>query len=383
MTIHNSQNMNFIKRTVTILILSLCGLAPVAAQKFVWDVDFGLRFDNREYSGMQYVESNTIFGARLMPQIGLEWNNDSLLAPRHRLMIGVDLSAEFGDDRLDVGPVFYYNYDSRQLDIYAGAFPRESMKGNYSRAFFSDEVLWRDRTLEGFLIRYNGLRNDRNFVEVGIDWDSQKSGKRREKFMMFSAGNLRMPLHTGEWQFDIDLGYETTVYHHAASEEVTGVMDNILAYPYLGAELRSAPHDTRIYLRAGWLQAAQRDRKHGDGFKYPGGLQIELGARWRSLGINNTLYSGGDIMPFYDLADESGTFYGSGLYSGELFYHTSDGLYNRLEAYWEKQLGPAVSFRLSTVHHYDGDKWGWQQMLTLSVKFDNATYFGKSRKTDR
>lgn len=373
-------SMNFLKRTALVLSL-MSGACIACAQGFVWDIGFGLRFDNREYAGMDGVPSETVFGARLMPQAGLEWADaDKLSAPSHRLMIGGDVMATLGARVTWCKPLFYYRYDSRILKIYAGLFPHGVLSHQYPYAFYSDKVRWYDRTLEGVLFQVRLYGN--SSLEAGIDWDSFKSGAQREKFMLFSSGKFDIYSHEDFCKWGIYGGYYATVYHHAGSEVVTGVMDNILVNPYLAGYWRSGSGKWNISARAGWLQAMQRDRKFGDGYLYPGGFYSEIEASWKWFGIRNTLYIGEDIMPYYDAADETGAVYGGGLYFGDMFYHTLDGVYNRLEAYWEARLGHDACLRLSTIHHYDGRKWGWQQLLTIMVKFDNNTKFVKKKKTN-
>jgi hypothetical protein len=58
--------------------------------------------------------------------------------------------------------------------------------------------------------------------------------------------------------------------------------------------------------------------------------------------------------------------YGSGLYWGEPFYRT-DSIYDRLEFYWQPRTGERLFLRFSSVHHYDGHGWSWQQKVRLMV----------------
>ena len=56
-----------------ILLLSAISMSAkdVPKPSFVYDLDFEMRFDNREFATSTFTPSMTIFGARLTPQVGL------------------------------------------------------------------------------------------------------------------------------------------------------------------------------------------------------------------------------------------------------------------------------------------------------------------------
>lgn len=62
--------------------------------RFAYDVDFEMRFDNREYYRSAFSPSMTIFGARLTPSLGLDIYQNRDMS--HRLMVGIDVSKDFG-----------------------------------------------------------------------------------------------------------------------------------------------------------------------------------------------------------------------------------------------------------------------------------------------
>ncbi len=95
------------KRTLIIAILLLAASTLWAADslkvvKFIWDVDFEMRFDNREYEGSDLEESMTIFGARLTPQIGLQLASKAENSATHRLMFGADVMKDFCSNSTDI-----------------------------------------------------------------------------------------------------------------------------------------------------------------------------------------------------------------------------------------------------------------------------------------
>ena len=58
--------------------------------QFVYSVDFGMNFDNREYGDETFAPSGTIFGARLAPSVGFvkgTYNSRHTLMARKRFFI--------------------------------------------------------------------------------------------------------------------------------------------------------------------------------------------------------------------------------------------------------------------------------------------------------
>ncbi len=331
------------------LLLTLCS-ARVFAQRFEWEVLLDSRFDNREYKS-ELNWPQTLFGARLTPQVGIGWGEGS------SLMAGVDLMADFGAGTFATKPdvLFYYKYLSPRFNAYAGVFQRNRTMGSYSTALFSDSVRFYDANLEGLMLQYRG---GHGFVELGLDWNSRISDTRREKFMIFSAGELR-----DRW---LAAGYAMWMYHYAGTLTQSGVVDNVLVNPYLSFDLkRFIPLDS-LTLRVGYLQALQNDRNNENVFVKPGGVLAELRLEWRRFGIFDSFYYGDNIMPYYER-------YGNGLYPGDPFFRTSD-MYNRLEIYWEPIRRDDMRLRIASVHHYDGKVWDWQQVASFSIMLGHEKF---------
>ncbi len=373
------------------------------SNKLQGSVGFDYSFDNREYSGMEFGRSETIFGARLLPEVG--WSSSSQ-GSRHQVMAGVSLTADFGSNRIDsYRPVLYYRYSlddlrrhnsvyviGNRFDMYAGIFSRTVMRAEYSGAFFSDKYLFYNNLLQGLFLYYEGVGG--SYIEAALDWHSRREGSRREKFMLISSGGLKLfdsyskrggrifPRHQspsrqnylsrnyGSSRHTIYAGYNFTMHHHAASDEVSGVMDNMLFYPHAAWSWHA--FNFELDIRAGWLQSFQRDRTGIGGFVMPGGFHGEAGFKmWSGFGIKESIYLGEGLMTYYDAADSAGIPYGEGLYFGDPFYRTGSGVYNRLELFWERNFGAGVNIKVSSIHHYDGSRWGWQQMLSISANIDN------------
>lgn len=347
--------MRIIPRIVALLAAIVSSL-PIAAQELRWEVDFDLNFDNREYAELS-IPSQTLFGARLTPQIGIGWGKG-----QHALMIGTDLTKTFGrDTRFCEDPelMLYYAYRGRQFSATAGAFPRKMLLGDYSGAIASDSVRFYDKNLDGVLLQYRGSGG---FVELGIDWDGIYSVEEREKFRIFSAGEYTRRVFT--------CGYTFSNYHYAGRVGVPGVVDNILINPYIGAKFEHLLPLDRLSLTAGWIQTFQRDRRSGEKGVQPCGGEVRLRVEKWYVGIDNRLYLGDNLMPYFSR-------YGGDLYAGERLYTMEDGAsryYNRTELYYDRTWWSdaiPVTLRAGIVLHFIAGKVATSQMLQLNVAIDN------------
>lgn len=363
---------------------------------FDYDVDFEMKFDNRELYRSDFSNSMTIFGARLTPSVGIVIPQDEL-SLNHRIMLGIDVMKDFGASPISpdlAGPgsdeaagrltnldlfremTLYYklerNTEKTGLELYAGVFPRKAAEGNYSEAFFSDSLKFYDNNLEGLLIK---VRRPRGYWEVGCDWLGQKGQVRKEKFMVFSAGEsfVANSLH---------IGYAAYMYHFAGSTKARGVVDNILLNPYVKFDLGRQMGLQMFEMRLGWLQAMQHDREFVGHYVFPGGGEFDLDVRNWNVGIHNRLFYGTDMMLYYNNVDKGGDKYGTRLYMGDPFYRIHDdgmdgpGLYDRLDLYWEPKLGNMLSLRVSArFHFHDSSYSGCQQIVGLRFNLEEMSRF--------
>lgn len=353
--------------------------------RFAYDVDFEMNFDNREFAKSRFTPSMTIFGARLTPQVGVEVVESN--GAQHRLMAGIDVMKDFGaspvSELIAGGKTdetaaslnnlglfreisIYYNLRKKvhntHMQIYAGIFPRKVMGGEYSQAFFSDSLKFYDNNLEGLLLTF---QRPKAYFEVGCDWMGQYGVARRERFMIFTAGE-------GEILPFMYFGYAGYMLHYANSSQAKGLIDNTLLNPYARFDLTRYAGMQKLSFRLGWLQAMQRDRKSGRGFVYPFGGEFDQEVRQWNVGIHNRMFYGSDMMPYYNGIDNAGLGYGSQVYFGDPLYRIHDdgasdpGFYDRLEVYYEPKIGDFLSLRVSALFHFHGSRYsGCQQMVGL------------------
>ena len=102
--------MNAIRKTLLSLALLLAATLPGKGQQLRWELNFDTQFDNREYSGSRLDGSQTLFGARLTPVVGMGWEG------KHSVMIGVDLQADFGQRASSQTPICSYTISSTPPD---------------------------------------------------------------------------------------------------------------------------------------------------------------------------------------------------------------------------------------------------------------------------
>ena len=341
--------------------------------KFAYDLDFEMNFDNREYYESNFSRSMTVFGARLTPSVGLALQEDN--GAKHKLMLGIDLMKDFGSGAtwdLFEEMTIYYNLDKQvkktRMEIYAGVFPRKVMEGNYSQAFFSDSLRFYDNNLEGLLLKFH---RPKAYFEVGCDWMGQYGATRREKFMIFTAGEGKvLPF--------MSIGYAGYMLHFANSGRSKGLVDNILLNPYARFDFAEKTSLQKLSFRLGWLQAMQRNRAYEGVFVYPGGFEFDQEVRNWNIGIFNKIFYGQDMMPYYNNFDNVGLKYATDLYYGDPFYRIHDdgttgtGIYDRLELYYEPQIGDFLKLRVSALFHFHSTGYsGCQQMVSLLFNLEN------------
>ena len=310
----------FLLRSITLIAMLLMTFRVSAGQaeddkvRFTYDVDYEMNFDNREFDRSRFSKAMTIFGARLTPSVGLTLAQPELKI-NHKLMVGIDVMKDFGASPLSpaLSPeessaslsntalfremTMYYMLDKKTSDgsfeMYAGIFPRKMTGGNYSDAFFSDSLKFYDNNLEGLLLKFH---RPESYWEIGCDWMGKPGYARKEKFMIFSAGESHITPF-------FEVGYAAYMYHFAGSQKARGVVDNILLNPYLKFDFGKQMDMQEFSLRFGWLQAMQHDRVFVGHYVFPCGGEFDLNMRKWNVGIQNRMFYGTDMMPYYNSKD--------------------------------------------------------------------------------
>lgn len=354
------------KKIVLLLACAAAVRGGARAQNLLAGVGFDTRFDNREYTGNAFGESQTLFSARLTPYVGVAW------AGKNRLVAGVDLLQNFGDKSkflTDVKPVFHYRFETRNVQAYAGIFDRKALRGDYSRAFFSDSTAFYRNRMCGFLGRYVSSQRADTYVELALDWEGMYSPQSREMFRLVSAG--RYVAEPGFY-----FGYALSLFHFAGRMGNKNVTDNLLLNPYAGWKFE-AFFDFDI--RAGFLAAPQRGRSVDNAWRTPCGGQLDIALGKWGLKLENNLYLGQNLQPLRNYVSDPAaglTYAQEGLYAGDSFYATTKHIYNRTWVGYERSFfDGTLSVEAGMAFHYDGAGTGTQQVVRLKANLEKL--FGK------
>lgn len=341
------------------LIVLFLSIFCVRAQEnrdynLIWNIDYKFMFDNREFSNNANNYSFTYFGNIVAPELGIQIDS------KNTLYAAVDIERYFGKKTTkdDYNFLAYYEHVGEHFKADVGFFHRDKYKGTFPSAFFDDSLLFYDNAVEGALFQYV---EKTWYLELGIDWFGYVYKDSRERFQILSSGRKDLGPFYGEYNF--------MMYHYAGSEVVRGVVDNFWFYPRVGIDFTQWWPFQAFDLKLGYLQSLQCNRHESSKYKRPGGFQAEIDIRKWNFGIDNTLFIGDNMNPFYHSLDKAGAEYGRDLYMGNLFYGADNGMYNRLEFYYEPVQKQWLHFRISSIHHYDGKDWGSEQKATVYIKF--------------
>ncbi|MBQ9137659.1 MAG: hypothetical protein IJX65_03365 [Alistipes sp.] len=352
-------------RKFAILILSLFAAGTLSAQQLFFDGELSTHFDNTEYTGSGLGDSRTIFAVRVAPTLGYRFEGN------HSVVLGADLLKDFGSSSfIDATKLIaYYQYTDNRWGANAGIFQRDKLVGSYSRAFFSDAYLIYNPLIQGVTGRYTGKNS---FAEIAVDWEGLYATDTREKFRVLLAGG-------GEFADICYAGAAFSMLHFANQSTFQGnVVDNLLLNPYIGVRF-NAFFDFDI--RLGALVSAQRDRRTDSGWDIPAGGELYLRfSRWGAY-IENNLYVGAGLTPYYNTVGKEGLPYADNLYACDPFYGTQHKLYNRTGIGYSRSFaGDRVAVKAEMVLQCDGQKLYCQQLVGISAKICPVLYDKRNHK---
>jgi len=377
------------RAALLILTLGLSCFAAFAQKQekplsLAYDVDFHMNFDNREfdYSQGKYAPSETLFGARIAPYVGLDYKKDSL---EHRMMLGLSLKKDFGsgDKNWNVFEkvLFYYTLKlhAPKLDFRmdAGIFPAYFCTGDYHPAIVSRKYKWQESYIEG--VRFS-LRNERGSHELLCHWLGMYDQNRREQFIIYGGGDVKII----PW---LNFCYDFGLQHYAESVEAHGVVDNWMFNPYFQIDFTHwAPVMQRLHLNLGAFVAYERDRVNSSKPAIPAGFDGLFEVRKWNVGIRNRFYWGDRLLTYYSCFDDAGIPYADNLYHGEPFYQVriEDNLlpacYDCLDVYYEPHICDFVDLRLDLSFHFNEGFSGWQQLVGVRFNLDRLMTSLQSKK---
>ena len=259
-------------------VLVILASFSAISQQLEGNINFHTFADNREYAKSDRF-SQTIFGARLSPEIGV------LIDSTHRIRIGLNAFHEFGSPRFatKVDPVIYYQYQKQSWNFYMGVFPRVNLLDDYPRVVFNDTLTYYRPNVEGMMVKLN---TGKGYQTVWIDWTSRQTDLARETFLFGLSGYFKSGIFFAS--------HYAMMFHNAGPGiNIPGdhIQDNGAAAIKLGVDLSDLTALDSLTFNTGGIMSFERTRSISD-WKTPAGILLEMHAGYRKFGITNSLYLG-------------------------------------------------------------------------------------------
>lgn len=326
---------------LTIFILSLTLTAT--AQVVEGNVNLHSFADNREYMHSNRF-SQTIFGTRLSPELGL------ILDSVHRIRIGFNALHEFGSAKFTsiIDPVIYYQYQDKRWDFYMGIFPRQNLLDDYPRAIFKDTLAYYRPNVEGMLVKLNAGTGHET---VWIDWTSRQTDFNRETFLFGISGYYKQGL--------LFTSHHAMMFHNAGPGiSIPGdhIQDNGAASLKLGVDLSGLTAMDSLTFNAGGLMSFERTRSVSD-WVTPAGVLLEMHAGYKRFGLTNSFYLGD----------------GHNLIYGDQFYTAKQ--YNRTDLSYTPIKNKRIEGRFTFSLHFLEGEVDNQQAFSLKYNIGSSKAF--------
>lgn len=339
--------MNSRARHCTFLMLMLLTLNGYS-QTFYANLQFDGLFDNREYKNDMLPQ--TIYGMRIMPQVGINYDQSSLVA-------GFSKIWEFGaDDRIDPNIILYGKYRGDKWNALFGSIPRSELRRQLPDALLYDSIAFFEPTISGTLLQYHSSYFD---TELYCNWFSRQTDKQREAFRIVWDGYVHYDGDACFYTYDIiHAGWFVTMTHWAKPKEPGHfIYDQFQFNPYIGFDSRGIIGfpDFRVMANAGLLYSMVRCRKDGDWHK-PIGFLGDIQVGWKRFDIKTSYYKGGNQQPF--LKDSEA---GIAFHRSDPFYKETEYLKTEFKAQLINKGGVLMSFSWNL--HMTSDKQIHNQQL--------------------
>lgn len=329
-----------------------------SAEKVSFNLSYDGLFDNREYKNDMLPQ--TIYGMRIMPEIGIE--NGS-----HSLVGGVSKIWEFGaSDQPDANVLLYYNYRGDEWNACFGSFPRKRLQRQLPDCMLYDSIAFFEPSIQGTAVQYS---KELFQFEVYCNWFSRQTETQREAFRIVSDGFIGKngTILGGGWFF--------AMTHFAKPKEAGHyIYEQFQMNPYVQLDFGSLlPEETTLQTQIGFLGSFQRLRAQ-DSWHIPMGFLASLCGSWKSLEVHSTIYSGEALMPFLDDSEAGIRFYRSDPFYNHPFYCKAGVEYTFIKDScvdfsfcWDLSFTPD-----SPVHN--------RQLIKMSYSFDTGKAIRKIRQ---
>lgn len=339
---------------LTVILMLLITISPLAAQEVEWSVDASMVINNRE-GGDGLTPDQTIIFTRLAPELGL-----SLLDGEHQLKGGVVWYQPMIDDLsgYKVLPTIYYRYNRPDgWHVTAGLMPRSLMVERMPRYLWSDSLEYCQPNLRGVMAQ---LVKPSGYAELAVDWRQIQTRHKREAFTaMFNTDwKIAGPLRAGG---HIQYSHLAMSGNHAPNEHVN---DDLIINPLLSLDFTSRSALDSLRLSAGSVIAMDRNRGDNHWCNHAGFIATAT-ARWRWIQLDESFYCGKDLMPLYPL-------YGSQLNLGDPYYCSKT--YSRTDLTFHIVNNRFVDLTGGLMLHVSDRTTGFWQQVSCRFYIDNRLW---------
>jgi hypothetical protein len=323
-----------VKKSLIIIVLAIAFL-PVRGQRPGHEISFYQIFDNREYFS-EYAFPQTIFGARL--DASLVFSIDSL----HRFAAGLNYLFEHGSSVFGVPPGvnLYYTYQSDQLELAFGAFPRKGRIG-MPLVFLTDTLNYYRPNVEG---AYVALEKEHMEMYGFVDWTGRVSETTREAFLVGMDASFSYA------HFFLNPSF--LMYHNARSyhpADAGPIRDNGI-FSLVAGVSAGGEKELSMELSAGYLASYNRFRP--DSFTWGKGWITNISLRYTIFGFKGVYYFGTPIAFEY----------------GDPFYRA--GRYGRVDIFADPFKLENIDSKIGwNMHFVPGEGLHHSQQLLMCVRF--------------
>ena len=307
----------------------------------VYDVENFNFFDNREVHS-PYQVSQTLFGSRLVAEIGLQFEANAI-------MVGAVGIKDFGQGGLALKDLaFYYHYEEGHFSGAFGSFPRSRLKRELPDIFVYDSIRYYSPMLHGALIQYTSRYG---YAEFYCNWINKQGVGEREIFELVTDGRFG---RKGYY-----LGWNVQLHHFSVPRPSEGlkVYDKLMLNPHAGFEKSGMEWIDAFAVEMGLMLSLNRDR-HDMLWKSPMGFLGEVKLRKWRFELCDRIYAGNP--QFSDYAK-----YGNELHRGDPYYRSS--LYNRTDVRFYMLNRPIVQCYIGASFHYTEGSLDSSQQVMLRI----------------
>lgn len=307
----------------------------------VYDIENFNFFDNREVRS-PYQQSQTLFGSRLGAEVGVQFENNTIMA-------GITGVKDFGQNGITHKDLnFYYYYEGKHFSGAFGAFPRRKLKRDIPDIFVYDSIRYYSPTLHGALIQYTSRYGHAEFY---CNWINKQGVDEREIFELVTDGRFGYKGYYAGWNAQL--------LHFSVPRPANGleVYDKLMLNPHIGFETSDTEYLDALRIEGGLMLSLNRDRNDMQ-WKSPMGFLGEVMLRKWRFELRDRIYAGNPQFSDYET-------YGNALHRGDPYYRSS--LYNRTDVNFYLLNRLNVQCYIGASFHYTEGSLDNSQKVVLRV----------------